>query len=232
MLGIETSTATGSVAVGDASGPLAELVLKVGAGHSSALLPAAREALRIAGLTSRDLTGVVVGGGPGSFTGLRIAAATAKGMLQALHIPLYAYSGLFAAAAAHWSAPGPIWGVFDARRRDVFAACYSFDRGPRVITEPLALTVDELIDRARAHGIPAIFTGEGALRHRDELEAGTGGRVAPQHLSIPKASALLWLARQAPALGEVANATSWEPDYVRAAGVERIAAARAAAGEA
>jgi tRNA threonylcarbamoyladenosine biosynthesis protein TsaB len=121
MLGIDTSTATGSVAVGDATGILAELVLNVGAGHSSALLPAASEALRIAGLTPRDLAAIVVGGGPGSFTGLRVAAATAKGMLQALPIPLYSYSGLFAAAAAHWASRGPVWGVFDARRRDVFA---------------------------------------------------------------------------------------------------------------
>jgi tRNA A37 threonylcarbamoyladenosine modification protein TsaB len=98
--------------------------------------------------------------------------------------------------------------------------------------EPLALTVDELIDRVRAQGGSAIFAGEGALRHRDELEASTGGRVAPEHLSIPRASALLWLAREAPELGEVANATAWEPEYVRAAGVERIAAARAAADEA
>jgi len=232
MLGIESSTATGSVAVGDQSGTLAELVLHVGAGHSSALLPAAHEALRIAGLTPRDLSAVVIGGGPGSFTGLRIAAATAKGMLQALDIPLFAYSGLFAAAAAHWSAPGPVWGVFDARRRDVFAACYTFAEVPRVLVPPIALTVDELIDRARADGRPAVFVGEGALRHRDELEEMTGGRVAPEHLSMPRASALLWLARQVSDLGEVANVTTWEPDYVRAAGVERIAAARAAAAEA
>jgi tRNA threonylcarbamoyladenosine biosynthesis protein TsaB len=227
-LAIESSNAIGSVAVGDERGTLAELVLNVGAGHSSALLPAMEEALRIAGLKPADLTAVVVGGGPGSFTGLRIAAATVKGMLQALRLPLYSYSGLHATAAAHWASPGPVWGVFDARRRDVFAAAYSFTDGTAVLAEPAAMTVDELIERARAGDVPPLFAGEGALRHQEELERETGGRVAPAHLSMPRASALLWLARVAPALGHVPDATAWEPDYVRAAGVERIAAARAA----
>ncbi len=227
-LAIETSTAIGSVAVGDETGTLAELVLNVGAGHSSALLPAMEEALRIAGLRPADLSAVVVGGGPGSFTGLRIAAATVKGMLQALRLPLFAYSGLHATAAAHWSSPGPVWGVFDARRRDVFAGAYTFASGTSVLAEPAAMTVDELIAFARTGDVPPLFAGEGALRHQEEIERETGGRVAPAHLSMPRASALLWLARIAPALGHVPDVTAWEPDYVRAAGVERITAARAA----
>jgi tRNA threonylcarbamoyladenosine biosynthesis protein TsaB len=231
VLALDSSTAIGSVAVGDERGTLAEIVLNVGAGHSAALLPAVDEAMRIARLTPAELAGVVVGGGPGSFTGLRIAAATAKGMLQALRVPLLSYSGLMAAAAAHWAAPGPVWGVFDARRRDVFAARYSFRDGLRVLDAPAAMTLDELMERARTGGDPApVFAGDGALRHAAELERETGGRVAPDHLSIPRASALLWLARTAPELGMVTDPSTWEPDYLRAAGVERIAAARAAGG--
>jgi tRNA threonylcarbamoyladenosine biosynthesis protein TsaB len=229
VLALESSTGTGSVAIGDVGGVIAELVLNVGPGHSSALLPAAEQAMRTAGLAPADLAAIVVGGGPGSFTGLRIAAATAKGMLRALDVPLFSYSGLHAVAAAHWSAPGSVWGVFDARGRDVFTARYSFRDGPRVLDAPAAMTVDALIERARDDAAgPPVLAGDGALRHAAELEAGTGGRVAPAHLAVPRASALLWLAAVAPGLGRVDDPTHWEPDYVRAAGVERIAAARAA----
>jgi tRNA threonylcarbamoyladenosine biosynthesis protein TsaB len=228
LLAIDSSTNIGSVAVGDGTAVLAEVVLNVGAGHSSALLPAVDQAMRIARLAPSDLRGIVVGGGPGSFTGLRIAAATAKGMLQALDVPMFAYSGLFATAAVHWSAPGDVWALFDARKRDVFAARYRFDAGVRVLDRPAALTLDELLDRVRAGDAPPLFAGDAALRHREELERETGGRVAPPHLSIPRASSLLWLASEAPELGRVENPSAWEPDYIRAAGVERIAAARAA----
>ncbi len=231
LLAIDSSTSIGSVAVGDAQGVRAEIVLNVGAGHSAALLPAVDEAMRIARLRPADLGGIVVGGGPGSFTGLRIAAATAKGMLQALDVPLFAFSGLLATAAAHWAAPADVWGLIDARRRDVFVARYSFADGVRVLDPPMACTLDELISRVRSGGGGrVIFAGDAAVRHAAELERETGGRIAPAHLAIPRASSLLWLAQAAPELGRVGDPAAWEPEYIRAAGVERIAAARAAGG--
>lgn len=228
VLALESSTAVGSVAVGDGDEIRAEIVLNVGPGHSSALLPAVEEAMRIAGLAPADLAAIVIGGGPGSFTGLRIAAATAKGMLSALQVPLYAYSGLLAAAAAHLAARGPVWGLFDARRRDLFAACYRFTDRVEVLATPAALSLDEVIQQAQEGGDPPFFVGDGALLHADEITRETGGRVAPPHLSAPRASALIWLAHHEPAVGYVPDPARWEPDYVRAAGVERIAAARAA----
>lgn len=228
VLALDSSTSTGSVAVGDGAALRAEILLNVGPGHSSALLPAVEQALTIAGLRPRELSAVVVAGGPGSFTGIRIAAATAKGIVQALEIPLFAYSGLLAAAAMLAGASGPVWGVFDARKRDVFAACYRFEAGVEVLVEPAAMTLDELLSLAGGQARP-LFTGDGALRHASELAAEVGGVVAPPHLAAQRASALLWLARGAPELGEVEDPVAWEPEYLRAAGVERIAAARAAA---
>jgi len=97
-LAIDTSTALGSVAVGRGDRLLAEVVVGVTVRHSEALLPAVDFVLRSAGLEPRDLGGVVVGGGPGSFTGVRVAGATAKGLVRVLGVPLYAYSGLLALA--------------------------------------------------------------------------------------------------------------------------------------
>jgi tRNA threonylcarbamoyladenosine biosynthesis protein TsaB len=229
LLAIDTSTSTGSVAVGTADALLAEVSLSVRAGHSSAILPAVDYALRSAGLAPADLGGVVVGGGPGSFTGLRISGATAKGMVHALGLPLFSYSGLMAAAAQAWASESrAVCALFDARGRDVFAACYRFEDGAEVILPPSALTLDELIDRFRME--PLLFVGDGALRHQDEIRAESGGIVAPAVFCSPRAASLLWLAGIAPGLGRVADPAAWEPDYLRASGAERIAAARRAEG--
>jgi tRNA threonylcarbamoyladenosine biosynthesis protein TsaB len=251
VLALDSSTSLGSVAVGDARGVYGEVTRNVAGGHSSALLPAVQQVMEAAGLTPRELAAVVVGGGPGSFTGLRVAAATAKGMIQALHIPLLAYSGLLATAASAWAAPGPVCALFDARRRDVYAACYTFrERGtgsgeegteaagarpaspfPTTIFPPTALAIDEVVERFRAGEAP-LFVGEGALLHREVLEGELGAAVGPAQLAAPRASALIWLAVHAPELGRVDDPTAWEPEYVRASGAERVAARAAAGGEA
>jgi tRNA threonylcarbamoyladenosine biosynthesis protein TsaB len=225
ILALDSSTSLGSVAVGDASGVYGEVTRNVAGGHSSALLPAVEQVMEAAGLKPRELAAIAVGGGPGSFTGLRVAAATAKGMVQALHLPLFAYSGLLATAASAWAAAGPVCALFDARRSDVYAACYAF---PRTILPPTALAIDEVVERFRGGEVP-LFVGEGALLHRELLERELGAVVGPAQLAAPRASALIWLAVHAPEQGRVADPTAWEPEYVRASGAERVAA-RAAAG--
>jgi tRNA threonylcarbamoyladenosine biosynthesis protein TsaB len=224
VLALDTSTGVGSVAVGEGERLLAEIALTVGSGHSSALLPAIDGALRSAGLEARELAAVVVGGGPGSFTGVRIAAATAKGIVHAAGIPMFAYSSLLAAAAASWGSDRPVCALFDARRRDVYAACYRFGARVEVVTAPEALVLDEVLARFRG-GPPPLFTGEAAVIHREEIEREPGTRVVPAHLAAPRASALLALLRAMPEAGRVAEPAHWEPDYVRASGAERIGAA-------
>jgi len=239
LLALDASTSTGSVAVGGPEGVKAEITFdlphrkrgiptRAKGGHSSALLPAIDHALRTIGLGPRDLGGVVVGAGPGSFTGLRIAAATAKGMVMALQLPLLAYSSLLAAAAQAWAADRPVYALFDARGRDLFAACYRFDEGVRAIRAPAATTLDALmVDLATLPG--ALLVGDGAERHRVELEA-SGHLVAPPHFHPPRASGLLWLAEVAPSAGRVADPRDWEPEYLRPSGAERIAAAKQESG--
>lgn len=226
ILALDTSTSIGSVAVGVDGRIAAETVVEVGPGHSSALLPAVDATVRAAGTGPRELTGVVVGGGPGSFTGVRIAAATAKGMVAALGVPLWAYSGLLATAAASWTPERAVCALFDARRRDVFAACYRFGGGELVeeVMAPEALALDELLERFREE--PPLFTGEGALLHREEIQRDLGTGVAPPHLAYPRAAALLWLREVSPDMGWVDDPAGWEPEYARASGAERIAAAR------
>jgi tRNA threonylcarbamoyladenosine biosynthesis protein TsaB len=237
LLAMESSTSRGSVAVGDGGGIRAEMVLDVVGAHSSALLPAVDAVMRAAGLRPAELGGVVVGAGPGSFTGLRIAAATAKGIVHGLGIPLFAYSSLLAGAAAAWGAERPVCALFDARKRDVFAGCWRFPGGGvgapgtkiETLMEPTALSLDELVACFRGGPSP-VFVGDGALLHAEELRRELDAIVMPAALGGPRAAALLWLAGVDPAAGAVAEPGAWEPDYVRDPGAVRIAAARAAGG--
>ena len=132
-----------------------------------------------------------------------------------------------AAAAAHRVDGRPVCALFDARNREVYAGCWSF--GEDALREELlavsARGIDDVVERLR--GLPVRFAGDGAVLHREALEAEFGaGAVDGEDRSL--ARGLLWLARAAPEAGLVADAAAWEPEYVRAAGVERIAAARGA----
>lgn len=225
VLAIDSSTQGGSVAIGIDGRIAAEVRIDAGRGASSLLMPAVDEAVRGAGLGPRDLAAVVVGGGPGSFTGLRIAAATAKATVRALGIPLFAYSGLAGAAAALRGAGRPVCAFFDARNREVFAGCWRFaDGGVEEALAPVILPVEMALAQVRDE-MP-IFTGDGAALHREMIEQvfGAGAVVEPADESV--AAGLLWLARAAPELGRVASPAAWEPEYLRASGAERIAAAR------
>lgn len=243
LLAIDTATSVGTVAVGDGERVLAELTLGMRTRHSEALLPAIRFALEHARLEPSQLDGVVVGAGPGSFTGVRIAAATAKALVHAVKLPLYAYSTLLALAASGATlpppppagagrgsggreaasaraAPGtrPVCSVLDARRDEVYAACYRFAASgpPETLMPPTALAIEDLARQMAP--LEPMFLGDGAVRHRATL---AGADLVPPYLNVPRASALLWLAANTPDVGRVATPARWEPEYVRASGAER-----------
>ena len=226
VLALDSSSRGGSVAVGAGGRVLAERVLEPAAGASSLLMPAIDQAVRAAGLASRDLAAVAVGGGPGSFTGLRIAAATAKAIVRALGVPLFAYSGLMAAAATLRRDPRPVCALFDARNREVFAGCWRFaEDGVDELLAPAILRIDHVIERLSGDGPRC--TGDGAALHQAELETAFGAGSVIAHPDESPAAGLLWLARTVPERGRVADPAAWEPEYLRASGAERIAAARA-----
>lgn len=215
FVALETSTGFGSVAVGSGGRLLGEVGIGVNTRHAESLLPALEFLLRTTGLERRDIGGIVVGAGPGSFTGVRIAAATARGLAQGLGVPLLAYSSLSALAVDAADA-GAVCTLFDARRGEVYAACYERRPGTErlaTLLEPVVMTVPALLA-----ALPAprpVFTGEGAVRYAREL-----GIDAPP-LRVPRAAALLRLAAADPTGGYVADPSGWEPSYLRASGAER-----------
>lgn len=219
-LAIETSTQLGSIAIGHGRAVLAEVVLGLRVKQSEALLPAIEYALETAHLTQSDIARVIVGGGPGSFTGLRVAGATGKALARALDIPLFAYSGLEVLAASTANVDRPICALFDARRDEVYAACYRFPAfgSIEVLMPPAPRHIEEVLTRVDSQN--ALFVGDGALRHIDLISAARG-LIAPAHFAVPRASALLWLSDMAPAHGRIENVGEWEPLYLRDSGAER-----------
>ena len=215
LVALETSTGFGSVAVGGGGRVLGEVGLGVNTRHAESLLPALEFLLRATGIERRDIDGIVVGAGPGSFTGVRIAAATGRGLAQGLGVPLYAWSSLAALALDAVSA-GPVCTLFDARRGEVYAACY--DRAPGsdrldTLIEPQPVTVPVLLTMLPTPRPD--FAGEGAVRYAAEL-----GVAAPAW-RVPRAAALLRLAEADPDSGHVTDSSGWEPTYLRASGAER-----------
>lgn len=214
---IETSTDAGSIALGRGVELAGEVLVGVRTRHAESLLPALEFLLRTCRVERRAIAGVVVGGGPGSFTGVRVAAATARGLAHGLEVPLFAYSSL-AAVAIQAGVDGNVCALFDARRGEVYAACYATGSAAisRQLLEPQALRLSDLLDRAAAWD--PVFAGEGAERHAAHL--GAGRRIAAG--IVPRASSLLRLLHADDAgAGRVADVSAWEPSYLRASGAER-----------
>lgn len=211
-LAIDTATEVASVAVGWAGGVEAARSIRGARQHAAQIVPLIQEVLTLAGAKVEHVMGIVVGDGPGSFTGLRIGWAAAKAIAHEKGgLPVVAVPSLLGAAhAAAAGEPGPVAACFDALRGQVFGAIYEF-RADRIETlvAPELFTLAEL---ARVTPIrPALAVGDGATRYPDEIVSWTGRSPVPLDALPPIAGALLVLA---PLVGYPATS---EPVYGRPA---------------
>lgn len=216
---LETGGELGSVALGRDGELVAESLLSVRATHSETVMPELDRLLAGAGRERGEIDAVVVGAGPGSFTGVRIAASLGKGLCFGRDRPLFAFSSLLAAAAST-GLEEKVVACFDARREEVYAAAYRTVAPTGAGVGPEVTEVDELVDRLPGGAGAWAWAGSGARRHRQRIEA-AGGRVLPAHVGAPRASSLLWLARRHPDAGRVEEPATWEPDYVRRSSARR-----------
>ena len=170
---LDTSTASPSLALCRGEDPIAELWLAAEPGSGRRVLEAAHGLLASCGLAAGDIDEIVVGVGPGGFTGLRIGLATALGLGQALGVPVTGASSLEALALglAEGADEGAlIVPVLDARRRELFAAAYR-RRVPGLdeALAPVAMSPEDLAARMRATGEPVVVGGEGLAAARELL---------------------------------------------------------------
>jgi len=221
-LALDTSTREGSVALGDSGTVLGERTLSVSATHSETVLPAIDQLLGEAGRPVGDLEAVVVGSGPGSFTGVRIAAALARGICFPRSTPLFAYSSLAAIAVDAADAPDasdePICALLDARRDQVYAAGYRIGSAFEKLFAPTAGSLTAILAGLDIEAWTFAGVLPDTLR---ETVRQSGGRLLPPERGRPRASALLHLAWTFPEAGRVADPARWEPAYVRASSAER-----------
>ena len=231
VLALETSGPMGSVALAVDGDVVASVELLERRQQASAIIPAIRLVLEEAGYGPDDLTGIVVGSGPGSFTGVRVAAATAKGLAHALAVPLWALSSL-AAAAVSDLAPSPrnsMGGqqeddalmdrpvrcvIFDARGERVYAGCYRVSADDlEELMPPSASRLGDILEGPLPGGVT--FTGDAAVRHAERIRA-EGHFVLGPPCGRPTAEALLSLMALQPTEAPVPDPASWEPSYLRA----------------
>jgi tRNA threonylcarbamoyladenosine biosynthesis protein TsaB len=227
VLAFDTSGGFGSVAVEVDGRVRAERVLPEARRHGALLAPAIFEALEEARVRPRDLSSLIVGSGPGSFTGVRIAAATARGLGHALGIPVYPRSSLAAAAALLPELPPelrswPRFVLFDARADRLYGGCWEVGADAMVeVVSERALTVDELLTLPLPPQL--LLMGDGARAHAESLERETR-RVVPFPGGIPSALGLLAVHRLLPSIPAETVESRWEPNYLRSSQPEREAA--------
>jgi tRNA threonylcarbamoyladenosine biosynthesis protein TsaB len=216
VLAIDTATDFGSVAVGHPGKVATELEFTQRR-HASELMPSIVEALDSAGYGFGDLSHIVVADGPGSFTGLRIGFATARGIVREIpSLEVYIAPSLLGLAyGARQHVDGTVAALYDALRGEVFGAVYRFE-ADSVVTElaPTIGTVESL--RQRSTVKPAIVVGDGAIQNREIAREWAGREpVGPPDL-VPKAASLVDLLALDGAATRVGNLEKFEPQYGRA----------------
>lgn len=142
ILGLDASQPSGSLALWSAESLIYGALFDISVTHSETLMPQVDQALRFCGYQPADLGTVLLANGPGSFTGLRIGLATAKGIAYALRIPLRVFSSLKLAALPRAGCGKPILSVIDARMKEVYAALWDEHLNPMI--EPCVCLPDEI----------------------------------------------------------------------------------------
>ena len=214
ILGLETATLTGGAALLDGDRMVGEVTLSVALTHSERLLASVDRLLGDCGWTLETLDGVAVSIGPGSFTGLRVGLATAKGLALAADLPIVPVPTLDALAAGLPFADAPVCPLLDARKGEVYVSLYRWtgDRMTR-LWDYLALPPAEAIGRLAA---PVIVLGDGVEPCRPHLaRLGDGVRVAPPARRLPSAAMVGQLGHARLLSGETTDPDALVPLYLR-----------------
>lgn len=211
LLHIDTANQPLSVSVTDGIEVLAEFNSAKKINHSTTLMPNIEMVMNYAGLEMKDLEGIVVSKGPGSYTGLRIGVATAKTLSYTLNIPVYSVSSLMALAATVRMHEFLLVPVIDARRNAVYAGIYQY-KGVHIETvqEDRYMTIDELNRYLQEQHLPYLFIGVDALKLEDRLKG-------PTFYCIPRSAEM----RRLIDLEHPDDVHQLEPAYLRMTEAER-----------
>lgn len=214
ILGLDTSTRVCTVAAVQDGRLLTELSEAGGKTHSQRLMPLVDQAIRESGISKADIDGIAVGTGPGSFTGLRIGLAAAKGLAYALGRPVIGIPTLNSMAHNLTPWPGLSSPILDAKRGEVYAALY---RGGSPLIGVDLVPLGEWLRRLDEMSEPVVFLGDGVEMHRETISGVLGDRAlfAGAGLAWPRGSSVADLGRRELLEGRGADPFELAPIYLR-----------------
>lgn len=223
ILALDSSGLVATVAILEDEQTIAEYTVNYKKTHSQTLLPMLDEIVKMTEFDLSTVDAIAVAGGPGSFTGLRIGSATAKGLGLALDKPLIHIPTVDGMAYQLFGNGGLICPIMDARRNQVYTGIYRFEKDFEIVEEQMAISVQELIEKLNAYGEKVTFLGDGVPVYKAQLEEGLRVEVsyAPAHMNRQSAAAVGALAMKYFIEGKMESAREHQPDYLRLSQAER-----------
>jgi len=223
ILALYSSGLVAPVAIVEDDQNIAEYTVNYKKTHSQTLLPMLDEIVKMTEFDLSTVDAIAVAGGPGSFTGLRIGSATAKGLGLALNKPLIHVPTVDGMAYNLFGCMGLICPMMDARRNQVYTGIYRFEQEFEIIEEQMAIAVQELIEKLNAYGEKVTFLGDGVPVYAKQLEEGlkVPYSFAPAHVNRQSAAAVGTLGMRYFAEDKTETAREHQPDYLRVSQAER-----------
>lgn len=224
ILGIDASGLSASVAILEDEKLVAEYSINNKLTHSHTLMPMIDEICKMVNLDLATIDAIGVTSGPGSFTGLRISAGTAKGMALGLDIPIVGIPTLDAIAHNIPYTDHIICPIMDARRNHLYTALYKWENDLlNKLTDYMVIPVYEVINMVAKRDEKAIFMGDGTDVYREEIIAALGEKAyfAPPSLKLQRASTVALLAMEKAKQGDTISHMDFEPTYLRPSQAER-----------
>ena len=224
VLALDSSGIVASVAVVEDDTLVAEYTVNYKKTHSQTLLPMLDEIVKMTELYLKTIDAIAVAKGPGSFTGLRIGSATAKGLGLALDKPLVGIPTVEALAYNLYDVNGLICPIMDARRKQVYTGIYRYeDHRLMTVKDQMAVGIEELLSMLNEMGEAVTFLGDGVPVFKDIIadKLTVPFSFAPAHLSRQRAGAVGALGVLYYKEGRTETAAEHKPDYLRVSQAER-----------
>lgn len=224
ILAIDSSGLVASAALIEDDNMVAEYTINYKKTHSQTLLPMIDEIVKMTDTDLNSIDAIAIAGGPGSFTGLRIGSATAKGLGLALDKPLIHIPTVDGLAFNLFGTDKVICPIMDAKRNQVYTGLYEFlNTQFHVMEEQMAVSIDEIIHKINAIGRSVIFVGDGICVYEEQIQSliKVDYSFAPAHLNKQRAAAVGTLAKRYFEEGKIETATEHKPEYLRLSQAER-----------
>lgn len=229
ILALDSSGLVASVAIMEEEQTIAEYTVNYKKTHSQTLLPMLDEIVKMTEMDLNTIDAIAIAGGPGSFTGLRIGSATAKGLGFALGKPLIHVPTLEGLACNLYGYSSLICPIMDARRNQVYTGVYRLSEGEfQVVKEQTAIDVAVLAEQLNALGEAVTFLGDGVPVYREQLEEKltVPFTFAPANMNRQRAASVGVRGFQYYREGRIETAAEHQPDYLRVSQAERERAER------